>query len=102
MNLNYELSDNVWWRPTYFSFTNREFLEGIKNHVSMAREFIEKKDIKNTALINDFEREYRLIYLKECLVGERNISDCTTQYIEKILEDASLISKIDEENIEKK
>ena len=85
MNLNYELSDNVWWRPTYFSYDNKEFLKLIRLY---RQEFYKQENAK---LINDFEYECKIIYLRDCLVGEKNIAKCSTQYIEKILVGASLV-----------
>ena len=91
MNLNYELSDKVWWRPTFFSYNNKEFLKLIRLYRESAQEFVYKPE--NTELIKDYERECKIMYLRDCLVGEKNINECSTQYIEKILVDASLISK---------
>lgn len=92
MNLNYELSDNVWWRPTYFSYDNKEFLKLIRLYRDSAQEFYKQENAK---LINDFEYEYKIIYLRDCLVGEKNIAKCSTQYIEKILVGASLVKVTD-------
>lgn len=91
MNLNYELSDKVWWRPAFFSYNNKEFLKLIRLYRDSAQEFFDKKE--NAELIKDYERECKIMYLRDCLIGEKNINECSTQYIEKILVDTSLISK---------
>ncbi len=84
MNLNFELSDLVWWRPSYFSYTNREFVNLIEKYNDKIRTYL----MSNS---DTFEYEFRLVYLKDCLLGERNIRMHSTSDIEEILQAASLL-----------
>lgn len=75
----------MWWRPPYFSYTNREFVNLIGDYNEKIRTYLMSN-------IDTFEYEFRLVYLNDCLLGERNIrTRSTTNDIEEILQDASLL-----------
>lgn len=67
----------------------------IKKYIRISKEFA--NDHNNYCLIKEFDKEYRVVYLKECLIGESNISSsCSSEYIENVLKDKALIDVNDE------
>lgn len=94
MNLNYEFSDCVWWRQPFYSYSNQDLIKQINKYIRASKEFF--ADTSNTSLIDDFDKEYRIVYLKDCLIGEGNIpSSCSTNYIENVLEGTASIDTND-------
>jgi fido (protein-threonine AMPylation protein) len=91
MNLNFEFSNDVWWRPSYYSYTNDELLDLINEYITKINIFIANPE--NKSEIYDFEDAYVSSYLRECLVGEGNISsEWTEHYIEQIVKDGYELS----------
>lgn len=97
MNLNFELVEKVWWRPEYYSFTNKELIKNIMNYIKKGKKFVNEISLINNVLISEFDYYYRIIYLRECLIGERNISaDLSFEYIESVVQNSTEIKDYDE------
>lgn len=106
MNLNFEFSDDVWWRPTFANYTNQQLLKLINQHIQDMAVF--KANKANLDFIYGFQDLYSLVYLQECLIGENKIRPGQLDYIETVLKEQDLDEEEEEddefsiEQIEKK
>lgn len=76
MNINFNFSDKVWWRPSYYPYTNTELLMLIDNN---------RQKLVN--LSSSILAEQRLYFLRNCLIEEHNVpkEQCSIEHIESIL-----------------
>lgn len=82
MNLHYEIPDDVWWRPNSYSYTNKNLAQLVQKHLRTAIKYITGDDCDHF-LMDDFESDYRLCYVRDCLVGEGHIQPCPIEFVER-------------------
>lgn len=73
LHVNVEFEDNVWWRPSYYPFDNRELLKNVEKCTSIIKQIRDGQDFEKDS--NDFSNYFRCNYVFECLNQERNISN---------------------------
>lgn len=82
--LNFDLSNNVWWRSVFIS-NNSVIKSDIEKRIKLINKF--RSSECNNDIIHGFTDLYINLYLKDCLVGENNITNDSLSNIDAIIDE---------------